>query len=156
MQVYLWLKAFHIAAATTWISGLVVAGLAVASRLACAGIQGRRLELTAATAQLQGATLHYAAVPAAYPHMDAFDFRAATMRPLFSYADQCAQAGRLWTAFQHTDEALEMTATATRRVRVPLTTRSSGILPRAEAVVSSDCAATRYRPRYRSVVQALT
>jgi len=39
MQVYLWLKAFHIAAATTWISGLVVAGLAVASRLARAGIQ---------------------------------------------------------------------------------------------------------------------
>jgi len=39
MQGYLWLKAFHIAAATTWISGLVVAGLAVASRLACAGIQ---------------------------------------------------------------------------------------------------------------------
>src|SRR4029077_6378708 len=41
------------------------------------------LELTAATAQLQGATLQYAAVPAAYPHVDAFDFRAATMRPLF-------------------------------------------------------------------------
>jgi uncharacterized membrane protein len=39
MQVYLWLKAFHIAATTTWISGLVVAGLAVASRLACAGTQ---------------------------------------------------------------------------------------------------------------------
>lgn len=39
MQVYLWLKAFHIAAATIWISGLMVAGLAVASRLACAGIQ---------------------------------------------------------------------------------------------------------------------
>src|SRR4051794_21938669 len=39
MQVYLWLKAFHIAAATTWISGLVVAGLAVATRLPRAGIQ---------------------------------------------------------------------------------------------------------------------
>jgi|tagenome__1003787_1003787.scaffolds.fasta_scaffold20673104_2 putative membrane protein len=39
MQVYLWLKAFHIAAATTWISGLVVAGLAVASRRVRAGIQ---------------------------------------------------------------------------------------------------------------------
>jgi protoporphyrinogen IX oxidase len=33
MQVYLWLKAFHVAAAMTWISGIVVAGLAVASRL---------------------------------------------------------------------------------------------------------------------------
>jgi predicted acylesterase/phospholipase RssA len=77
------------------------------------------LELTAATAQLQGATLHYAAVPAAYPHMDAFDFRAATMRPLFSYADECAQAGRLWTAFQHTDAAVQTPATATRRVPCP-------------------------------------
>ena len=32
MQVYLWLKAIHIAAAMTWISGIVVAGLAVGSR----------------------------------------------------------------------------------------------------------------------------
>jgi predicted acylesterase/phospholipase RssA len=73
------------------------------------------LELTAATAQLQGATLQYAAVPAAYPRVDAFDFRAATMRPLFSYADECAQAGRLWTAFRNTGDdsetALGMTAT---------------------------------------------
>jgi uncharacterized membrane protein len=30
MQVYLWLKALHIAAAMTWTSGIVVAGLAVA------------------------------------------------------------------------------------------------------------------------------
>ena len=77
------------------------------------------LELTAATAQLQGATLHYAAVPAAYPRMDAFDFRAATMRPLFSYADACAQAGRLWTAFQHSDAAVATSATATRPVPCP-------------------------------------
>jgi predicted acylesterase/phospholipase RssA len=77
------------------------------------------LELTAATAELQGATLHYAAVPAAYPHMDAFDFRAATMRPLFSYADECAQAGRLWTAFQHSDTAVATAATATRAVPCP-------------------------------------
>ncbi len=77
------------------------------------------LELTAATTELQGATLHYAAVPTAYPHMDAFDFRAATMRPLFSYADQCAQAGRLWTAFQHSDGAVGTPATATRQVPCP-------------------------------------
>ena len=77
------------------------------------------LELTAATAQLQGATLQYAAVPAAYPRMDAFDFRAATMRPLFSYADECAQAGRLWTAFQHTAAAVETTASASRGVPCP-------------------------------------
>jgi putative membrane protein len=39
MQVYLWLKAFHIAAAMTWISGMVATGLAVASRRICAGSQ---------------------------------------------------------------------------------------------------------------------
>lgn len=77
------------------------------------------LELTAATAELQGATLQYAAVPAAYPHIDAFDFRAATMRPLFSYADECAQAGRLWTVFQHTDEAVRTPATAAHGVPCP-------------------------------------
>jgi len=39
MQVYPWLKAFHVAAAMTWISGMVAVGLVVASRLAGAGIQ---------------------------------------------------------------------------------------------------------------------
>ena len=29
--------------------------------------------------------------------------RFHTMRPLFHYAYDCAQAGRLWTAFRHTD-----------------------------------------------------
>jgi predicted acylesterase/phospholipase RssA len=77
------------------------------------------LELTAATAQLQGATLQYAAVPAAYPHVDAFDFRAATMRPLFSYADQCAQAGRLWTAFRNTGDDSETALGMTEAHSVP-------------------------------------
>src|SRR6202011_3879704 len=77
------------------------------------------LELTAATAQLQGATLHYAAVPAAYPHVDAFDFRAATMRPLFSYADECAQAGRLWTAFRNGGDDGETALGMTEAHRVP-------------------------------------
>jgi len=65
------------------------------------------LELTAATAQLQGATLQYAAVPATYPHVDAFDFRAETMRPLFNYADECARAGRLWTEFRNSGDDSE-------------------------------------------------
>jgi len=60
------------------------------------------LELTAATTQLQGATLQYSAMPAAYPPVEAFQFNADTMRPLYRYAYECAQAGRLWTAFQHT------------------------------------------------------
>jgi predicted acylesterase/phospholipase RssA len=77
------------------------------------------LELTAATAQLQGATLQYAAVPAAYPRMDAFDFRAATMGPLFSYADECAQTGRLWTAFQHTGRTVVTPTSASRGVPCP-------------------------------------
>jgi predicted acylesterase/phospholipase RssA len=77
------------------------------------------LELTAATAQLQGATLQYAAVPATYPHLDAFDFRAATMRPLFSYADECAQAGRLWTAFRNSGDDSETAPGMTEAHSVP-------------------------------------
>jgi predicted acylesterase/phospholipase RssA len=75
------------------------------------------LELTAATAQLQGATLHYSAVPAAYPYLDAFDFRAATRRPLFRYAYECAQRGRLWAEIRRTDN--EGTAGRTRLQKVP-------------------------------------
>jgi hypothetical protein len=77
------------------------------------------LELTAANAQLQGATLQYSAIPDAYPHVEAFHFQAATMRPLLSYAYGCAQAGRLWTPFRRT----EVTGTTERRTseteRVP-------------------------------------
>jgi predicted acylesterase/phospholipase RssA len=62
------------------------------------------LELTAAIAQLQGATLQYAAVSSAYPRLDPLDFRADTMRPLFRYADECAQQGRLWTPFRRTGD----------------------------------------------------
>jgi predicted acylesterase/phospholipase RssA len=62
------------------------------------------LELTAATAQLRGATLHYSAVPGTYPRGGAYDFRADAMKPLFHYAYECAQAGRLWTTFGPTGE----------------------------------------------------
>lgn len=77
------------------------------------------LELTAATAQFQGATLRYAAVPAAYPQVDGFDFRGATMRPLFSYAEECAQTGRLWTAFPRTARDGETTSSLTETQAVP-------------------------------------
>jgi predicted acylesterase/phospholipase RssA len=77
------------------------------------------LELTAATAQLQGATLQYAAVPATYPHVDAFDFRAETMRPLFNYADECARAGRLWTAFGNSGDDRASALEITEMDRVP-------------------------------------
>ena len=58
------------------------------------------LELTATTAQLQGADLQYSAIPAAYPNLAPFDFRASTMRSLFQYGYECANAGRLWISSQ--------------------------------------------------------
>jgi hypothetical protein len=77
------------------------------------------LELTAATAQLQGATLQYSAVPAAYPAVDAFHFRADTMQPLFRYGYECAQAGRLWTAFRRTDVASGTVRSVAETQKVP-------------------------------------
>jgi predicted acylesterase/phospholipase RssA len=62
------------------------------------------LELTAATAQLQGATLQYAAMPIAHSRGGPYDFRADMMRPLSRYAYECAQAGRLWTLFGRADD----------------------------------------------------
>lgn len=70
------------------------------------------LELTAATAQLQGATLRYSAVPAAYPYLDPFDFRAVTRRPLFRYAYECAQRGRIWAEMRRTNNDEGMAGTA--------------------------------------------
>lgn len=58
------------------------------------------LELTAATAEQRGIALDYSAIPVSYPYHGAFDFSAATMRPLFQYAYECARTGRLWTAFR--------------------------------------------------------
>jgi hypothetical protein len=63
------------------------------------------LELTAATAQLQGATLQYSAMPVTHPHGGPYDFRADLMRPLSRYAYECAQAGRLWTPFGRADDS---------------------------------------------------
>jgi hypothetical protein len=58
------------------------------------------LELTAATAEQRGIALDYSAIPVSYPYHGALDFSAATVRPLFQYAYECARAGRLWTAFR--------------------------------------------------------
>jgi predicted acylesterase/phospholipase RssA len=54
------------------------------------------LELTAASAELEGAHFEYSAIPVAYPNLAPFDFRASTMRSLFQYGYDCAQTGRLW------------------------------------------------------------
>ena len=58
------------------------------------------LELTATTAQLQGASLQYSAIPTAYPDLAPFDFRTSTMRSLYQYGYECAHTGRLWVASQ--------------------------------------------------------
>ena len=55
------------------------------------------LQLTAATAQLEGAELQYSSLPPAYPLPDEFDFSARIRSPLFHYAFQCAETGRFWT-----------------------------------------------------------
>jgi predicted acylesterase/phospholipase RssA len=65
------------------------------------------LELTAATAQLEGADLQYSSVPPSYPLPNAFDFSAGIRRPLFQYAYQCAETGRFWTVFPHADDDKE-------------------------------------------------
>ena len=62
------------------------------------------LQLTAATAQLEGADLQYSSLPSDYPLPDAFDFSARIRRPLFHYAYQCAESGRLWTVFPPADD----------------------------------------------------
>jgi predicted acylesterase/phospholipase RssA len=54
------------------------------------------LELTATDAEREGAQFHFAAIPVGYPQLDPFDFRTPTMRSLFQYGYDCAQAGRLW------------------------------------------------------------
>ena len=58
------------------------------------------LELTATTAQLQGASLQYSAIPTAYPNLAPFDFRTSTMRSLYQYGYECAHTGRLWVGSQ--------------------------------------------------------
>jgi len=59
-----------------------------------------KLELEASRAAAHGIALEYTAVPAAYPHHDAFDFSAASMRPLFEFAAHCAQQAHLWTGLR--------------------------------------------------------
>jgi Patatin-like phospholipase len=56
------------------------------------------LELTATSAQQGGAHFEYSAIPVAYGYLTSFDFSASTMRSLFEYGHDCAQAGRLWVS----------------------------------------------------------
>jgi predicted acylesterase/phospholipase RssA len=54
------------------------------------------LELTATNAELQGASLQYAAIPITYPNVAPFDLHTDTVRSLFRYGYECAESGRLW------------------------------------------------------------
>jgi predicted acylesterase/phospholipase RssA len=54
------------------------------------------LELTATSAQLEGAHFEYSAIPVAYSNLAPLDFRAAKMRSLFQYGFDCAQTGHFW------------------------------------------------------------
>jgi predicted acylesterase/phospholipase RssA len=54
------------------------------------------LELTATSAERDGAHFEYSAIPVAYGDLASFDFRGSTMRPLFEYGYDCARASRLW------------------------------------------------------------
>jgi predicted acylesterase/phospholipase RssA len=93
------------------------------------------LELTATTAQQRGIALDYAAIPAGYPYHDPFDFRAATVSTLFRYAAECAEHGRLWTAFQQGSDSSTDSRGSTPRgaecpaddTSIPLSAGSAGL-----------------------------
>jgi predicted acylesterase/phospholipase RssA len=74
---------------------------AIVSRSVSAGLNHMlrtTLELTATNAELQGASLQYAAIPINYPTVAPFDFHAETVRSLFRYGYECAESGRLWVS----------------------------------------------------------
>ena len=77
------------------------------------------LQLTAATAQLEGAELQYSSLPAEYPLPDVFDFSARTRSPLFHYAYQCAASGRLWTVLPSSDDGKETSPDMQRAESIP-------------------------------------
>jgi len=77
------------------------------------------LQLTAATAQLQGADLQYSSLPADYPLPDAFVFSASIRRPLFHYAYRCAESGRLWTVLPAADDDKETSHAMARTESIP-------------------------------------
>jgi hypothetical protein len=62
------------------------------------------LELTATNAEHEGAEFEYSAISVSYGYPASFDFRASTMRPLFEYGYECAQAGRLWVSSPRTSD----------------------------------------------------
>ena len=63
------------------------------------------LELTATSAEHDGAHFEYSAIPVAYGYLASFDFRTSTMRPLFEYGYDCARAGQLWISSPQTSSA---------------------------------------------------
>jgi predicted acylesterase/phospholipase RssA len=91
------------------------------------------LELTAATAELQGATLHYTAIPASYPHVEFFDLRARITRPLLRYGYGCAEAGRLWTVWTRAgDDGAGLSRMDAQVAPCPADDASPGMVSRAD------------------------
>jgi predicted acylesterase/phospholipase RssA len=88
------------------------------------------LELTATNVELEGAHLQYAAIPGAYPQLNPFDFRTASMRSLFHYGYECAQAGRLWTSSRgvNSDGGNSAASAAGQRTPCPVDDESIGRL----------------------------
>src|SRR5277367_4724949 len=86
------------------------------------------LELTATDAELEGAQFQFAAIPVAYPRLDPFDFRTATMRSLFRYGYNCAQAGRLWISSGNagSDGASRTATVASQNTPCPVDDESIG------------------------------
>jgi predicted acylesterase/phospholipase RssA len=75
---------------------------AILSRSVSAGLNHllrTTLELTATNAELQGASLQYAAIPITYPKLSPFDFHAETARSLFRYGCESAESGQLWISY---------------------------------------------------------
>jgi predicted acylesterase/phospholipase RssA len=77
--------------------------LSIFSRSVSAGLSRMTrtsLEQTVSATRERGISLHYAAIPVAYPLQGAFDFDPEAERALFAYASACTEAGRLWTRAQ--------------------------------------------------------
>jgi hypothetical protein len=72
-----------------------------------AGLSGMlrsTLESTVFALRQRGISLDYTAIPSSYPLQAAFDFSLNTQRALFQYASSCAEAGRLWTHVQQSND----------------------------------------------------
>jgi hypothetical protein len=73
-----------------------------------------QIALTSAFAKRYGMNLKLTDIPIEYPFMGPLEFHAASSRNLFSYASDCAQAGKLWNTVEqsiaHNEKSLSKEA----------------------------------------------